>query len=246
MCGRYVSSSQPDEIAKYFGAELSESLAKADDPEPNFNVAPTTNVFVVLETGETRRVDVARWGLVPSWAKDLSIGARMINARAETLATKPAFKRAFERKRCIIPADGFYEWKKLAGQKQKQPMYIHRADGDRFAFAGLWELWRNPEAPDDPPLRTCTIITGQPNEKVAEIHDRMPVMLPPDAWSTWLDHDNHDLDTLGRLLVPAPASLIAMHPVSTAVNNVRNKEPSLIDPAEPVAGPGDGAQATLL
>ncbi len=234
MCGRYVSSSQPDEIARYFGAEMSEALVD-DSPPANFNVAPTARVFVVLETGETRRLETARWGLVPNWAKDLSIGAKMINARAETLATKNAFKRAFQRKRCIIPADGFYEWKVIPGQKKKQPMYIHRADGDRFAFAGLWELWRNPNAPDDEPVRTCTIITGQPNEMVSPIHDRMPVMLPPDAWSTWLDHDNHDLDMLGKLLVPAPASIIAVHPVSTAVNNVRNGEPSLIDPVDPDA-----------
>ena len=241
MCGRYVSTSQPDEIARYFGAEMSEALVE-EAPPANYNVAPTAQVFVVLETGEARRLETARWGLVPSWAKDVSIGAKMINARAETLATKSAFKRAFQRKRCIVPADGFYEWQVIPGQKKKQPMFIHRADGDRFAFAGLWELWRNPAAPDDPPLRTCTIITGQPNEAVAPIHDRMPVMLPPDAWSTWLDHDNHDLDMLGRLLVPAPASIIAVHPVSTAVNNVRNREPSLVDPVDLEAD----TQQTLL
>lgn len=245
MCGRYVSSSQPDEIARYFGAEMSESLA-TEAGAPNFNVAPTTNVFVVLESGETRRLEEARWGLVPSWAKDLSIGAKMINARAETLATKNAFKRSFERRRCIIPADGFYEWKVVPGQKRKQPMYIHRADGDRFAFAGLWELWRNRDEPEAPPLRTCTIITGEPNEKVAEIHDRMPVMLPPDVWGTWLDCENHDLELLGKLLVPASASLIAVHPVSTAVNNVRNKQASLVDRIDPEAGPDAAVQASLL
>jgi putative SOS response-associated peptidase YedK len=232
MCGRYVSSSKPDEIAQYFGAEMSEALVE-EAPPANFNVAPTARVFMVFDTGESRVLDTARWGLVPHWAKDLSIGAKMINARADTLATKNAFKRAFQRKRCIIPADGFYEWKVIPGQKKKQPMFIHRADGDRFAFAGLWELWRNPDAPDDEPVRTCTIITGDANEAVAPIHDRMPVMLPPDAWDTWLDHDNHDLDLLGKLLVPAPASIIAVHPVSTAVNNVRNREPSLIDPIDP-------------
>lgn len=236
MCGRYVSASQPDEIARYFGADLAETLVDAP-PAANFNVAPTSQVFVVLDTGATRRVDTARWGLVPSWAKDISIGAKMINARAETLATNNAFRRAFERKRCIVPADGFYEWQVIAGQKRKQPVFIHRADGDRFAFAGLWELWRNPDAPDNPPLRTCTIITGRPNEKVAEVHDRMPVMLAPDAWGTWLDPNNHDLELLGKLLVPAPASIIAMHPVSLAVNNARHNEPTLIDRVtiEPVA-----------
>jgi putative SOS response-associated peptidase YedK len=228
MCGRYVSKSAPDEIARYFGAEMSETLVEAP-PEANFNVAPTSNVLIVVERGEVRQLDVARWGLVPSWAKDLSIGARMINARAETLASKPAFRRAFQRKRCIVPADGFYEWKPVPGQKRKQPVYIHRADGDCFAFAGLWELWRDPEAPDAPPLRTCTIITGRANEKVAPIHDRMPVMLPPDAWDRWLDHDLHDTDALTELLVPAPASLIELHAVSTSVNNVRNKSPELIE-----------------
>jgi putative SOS response-associated peptidase YedK len=232
MCGRYVSSSPPDEIAKYFGAVMSETLVESP-PEANFNVAPTTNVVIVVERDDTRRLDLARWGLVPSWAKDLAIGAKMINARAETIATKPAFKRAFARKRCIIPADGFYEWKVVPGQKRKQPVFIHRADGDRFAFAGLWELWRDPADPDAPPLRSCTIITGQANDKIAPVHDRMPVMLPPDAWATWLDHDNHDTDALAALLVPAPASLIAIHAVSTAVNNVRNRSPELVEPVEP-------------
>lgn len=245
MCGRYVSTSQPDEIARYFGAEPTEALAAAPS-EDNYNVAPTNNVMIVLETGDTRLVDVARWGLVPSWAKDLSIGSKLINARAETLATKPAFRRAFARKRCIIPVDGFYEWQKIPGQKRKQPMFIHRADGDRFAFAGLWELWRNPEAPEDAPLRTCTIITGAPNEAVARIHDRMPVMLAPDTWTPWLDREMHDTDVLGKFLVPAPSSIIAMHPVSTAVNNVRNKNPELIDPVDPDHRDGEAAQGTLL
>lgn len=245
MCGRYVSSSQPDEIARYFGAETSEALAE-ESPRENFNVAPTNDVYIVLETGETRRVELARWGLVPSWAKDPSIGSKMINARAETVATKNAYKRLFERKRCIVPADGFYEWKVVPGQKRKQPMFIHRADGDRFAFAGLWEVWRDPNHPDAQPLRTCTIITGPANEAVAPIHDRMPVMLPPDAWDPWLDRDVRDLELLTKLLVPAPASIIAAHPVSTAVNNVRNKDASLVDPIDPDAGPEGPVQATLL
>lgn len=245
MCGRYVSSSQPDEIARYFGAEPSEALAE-ESPRQNFNVAPTNDVYIVLESGETRRLELARWGLVPSWAKDPSIGSKMINARSETLATKNAYKRLYERKRCIVPADGFYEWKVVPGQKRKQPMFIHRADGDRFAFAGLWEVWRDPNDRDAQPLRTCTIITGPANEAVAPIHDRMPVMLPPDAWDPWLDREVRDLELLGKLLVPAPASIIAAHPVSTAVNNVRNKDASLVDPVDPDAGPDGSVQATLL
>jgi putative SOS response-associated peptidase YedK len=240
MCGRFVSSSPPDEIARYFGASLGETLL-----DPSFNVAPTNEVYVVLESGETRRVEAMRWGLVPFWAKSPAVGAKMINARAETIATKNAYRRSLEKRRCIIPADGFYEWQKLPGQKAKQPMYIHRADGDRFAFAGLWEVWRNPERPDDPPLHSCTIITGAANEAVAPVHDRMPVMLPPDAWDTWLDNEVRDVAVASRLLVPAPSSIIAMHPVSTDVNRVSNKGASLIEPAPVPDIPGSG-QATLL
>jgi putative SOS response-associated peptidase YedK len=240
MCGRFVSSSAPDEVARYFGASLGETLL-----DPSFNVAPTNDVYVVLESGETRRVETMRWGLVPFWAKSPAIGAKMINARAETLTTKNAFRKALEKRRCIIPADGFYEWMKVPGQKAKQPMFIHRADGDRFAFAGLWEVWRDPEHPDDPPLRTCTIITGAANEAVAPVHDRMPVMLPPDAWDKWLDNEVRDIAVASRLLVPAPASIIAMHPVSTDVNRVANKGASLIEPVPVPDVPGKD-QATLL
>jgi putative SOS response-associated peptidase YedK len=230
MCGRFVSSSPPDELAKYFDVEaVAEAVL-----EPSFNVAPSQDVYVVVETGGVRRLDTFRWGLVPFWAKDPSTGNKMINARAETVAEKNAYKHAFKKRRCIIPVDGFYEWKKVPGQKAKQPYFIHRADGEPMAFAGLWEIWRpadDVERTSDP-LRSCTIITGQPNEKVADIHDRMPVMLPPGAWAEWLDPENDDVDTLGKLLVPAPASLIALQPVSRAVNNVREKGPELIEPVE--------------
>jgi putative SOS response-associated peptidase YedK len=202
--------------------------------EPSFNVAPTNDVYVVLESGGVRRLDAFRWGLIPFWAKDAKVGQKMINARAEGLATKNAYRNAFKKKRCIIPADGFFEWKKVPGQKAKQPMFIHRTDDEPFAFAGLWELWRPPDATDDDEaiIRSCTIITGEPNEKIAEIHDRMPVMLPPSAWEEWLDPDNDDVETLGKLLVPAPAELVTFHPVSTAVNNVRQKGHELIEPVE--------------
>jgi putative SOS response-associated peptidase YedK len=231
MCGRFVSSSPPDELAKYFDVEaVAETVF-----EPNFNVAPSLDVFVVVETGGVRRLDSYRWGLVPFWAKDPTTGNKMINARAESVATNNAYKRAFTKRRCLIPADGFYEWKKVPGQKSKQPYFIHRTDGEPMAFAGLWEIWRPADDVDRTadPLRTCTIITGEPNEKVAEIHDRMPVMLPPGAWEAWLDPTNDDLDTLGQLLVPAPSSLLALHPVSRAVSNVRENGPELIEPAPP-------------
>jgi putative SOS response-associated peptidase YedK len=233
MCGRFVSSSPPDELAKYFAVEQVAEQAL----EPSYNVAPTKDIYVVLETGGVRRLDAFHWGLVPFWAKDPSVGNKMINARADSVTTKNSYKRAFAKRRCIIPADGFYEWQKIPGQKAKQPMYIERADGEPLAFAGLWELWRPkgaPEGDDSQLLRSCTIITGEPNDKMAEIHDRMPVMLPASAWAAWLDPANDDLENLGKLLVPAPSELITIHPVGTAVNNVRNDGPELVERAEPL------------
>ena len=262
MCGRFVSSSPPDELARYFGA-----APPADAPlSPNFNVAPTVDVYAVMETapraepagedtpqareaaagggGPVRRVEAFHWGLVPGWAKDLSVGNRMINARSETIATKNAFRRPFARRRCIIPADGFYEWTKVPGHRKKQPYFIHRTDDEPLAFAGLWEVWRGPkdggegagrtddgnDGEERPFIRSCTIITTSANETMAAIHDRMPVILPPSAWDAWLDPANDDVEALGRLLVPAPPELITMHPVSIEVSNVRNKGPHLTEP----------------
>jgi putative SOS response-associated peptidase YedK len=234
MCGRFVSSSPPDELAKYFAVEeVAEQVL-----EPSYNVAPTQNIYVVFESGGVRRLDAFHWGLVPFWAKDPSVGNKMINARSDSVTSKNTYKRAFATRRCLIPADGFYEWMKVPGQKAKQPMYVERTDGEPLAFAGLWELWRPknaPEGDDSQLLRSVTIITGEPNEKMAQIHDRMPVMLSPSAWASWLDPTNADLATLGKLLVPAPSELITVRPVSTAVNNVRTNGPELIEPAEPVA-----------
>jgi putative SOS response-associated peptidase YedK len=226
VCGRFVSTSPPDEIAKYFGAaEVDERLEG-----PNYNVAPTQDVYAVLENGGVRRVEALHWGLIPFWAKDAKIGNKMINARADKVATSGAYKHAFKKRRCIIPVDGFYEWTKREGQTKKQPWFIHRPDDEPLAFAGLWEVWR-PEGSEDE-LVSCTIITGEPNDKMAEIHHRMPVMLPPDKWDQWLDRDEQDTELLGKLLVPAPSSLITFHPVSTEVNNVRNQGEHLMDPIE--------------
>lgn len=241
MCGRFVAASPPDQIARYFDAEAPEALL-----ESSYNVAPTNDVYAVLEDGSTRRLEALHWGLVPRWAKDLSVGNRMINARAETLATKNAYKHAFKKRRCIIPADGFYEWQKRAGSKRKQPYFIHRADGEPMAFAGLWEVWRNPNSEEHEEVHSCTIITGDPNEKVRPIHDRMPVILPPGAWDTWLDPEQQDLDLLGKLLVPAPASIIDLHPVGTDVNSVRNKGEHLIERVDPATGAAGEDQGTLL
>lgn len=242
VCGRFVSTSTPDEIARYFGAtDVDERLLGPEgdgapgDRGPNYNVAPTTDVYAVLEDGGLRRVEALHWGLIPFWAKEAKVGNRMINARAETVATSGAFKHAFKKRRCLIPADGFYEWTVRPGQKKKQPWLIHRPDGEPYAFAGLWEVWR-PEGGEDE-LHSCTIITGEPNEKMAELHDRMPVILPPGAWDPWLDRDQQDTDLLGRLLVPAPSSVIAFHPVSTEVNDVRNRGAHLLDPVCPTGAP---------
>lgn len=231
MCGRYVSATPPDQIASYFGADAPEARL-----EPSYNVAPTQDVYAVLADGGVRHLDAFHWGLVPSWAKDAKIGSRMINARAESLADKAAFKAAFKRRRCIVPADGFYEWRKdpKAPKGKKQPFYVHRPDEKPYAFAGLWELWRGPDG-DQEPLRSLTIVTTTANGPLGEVHDRMPVVLPEGTWDTWLDRENEDLDLLGRLLVPAAPALIAMHPISTQVNSVRNDGPQLIEPVDPAA-----------
>jgi putative SOS response-associated peptidase YedK len=244
MCGRFVSASPPDVIARYFAADV----VTEEVLEPSYNVAPTDPVYAVRERGDARRVDVLHWGLVPTWARDRKVGSRMINARAETLPDRSAYRAAFQRRRCIIPADGFYEWKRLEGattsRPARQPMFIHRVDGAPLAFAGIWEAWRDPEGdPDADIVRTCAIVTGAPNEAVAAIHDRMPVILPPDTWDPWLDPGNDDLDELRSLLVPVPSATIAMHPVSSLVNDVRENGPDLV---APVAPPAPAAQGTLL
>jgi putative SOS response-associated peptidase YedK len=225
MCGRFVSSSTAEQIGEYFdAATAAESLGL------NFNVAPTHDIYgVVADASSERRVDVFHWGLVPSWAKERKIGQRMINARSETLAEKPAFKGLFAKHRCIIPMNGFYEWK--AGEKPKQPVFVHRADGEPLAVAGLWAAWRDPDVEsDDAWLHSATIITTSANTTMEPVHDRMPVILPRNEWDRWLDPGVRDLDLLGRLLVPAPDDLLVLHEVSTEVNNVRNRGAHLVEP----------------
>lgn len=244
MCGRFTSRTTGVDLAQWFGVE--EIVAR--DLGARYNIAPTDDTYAVAESGGRRRLGTFRWGLVPFWAKDLKIGARMFNARAEGLLDSTAFRRAFERRRCIIPADGFYEWARherppergtrVSGKRQKQPWYITRADGAPMAFAGLWDTWRSPDVADadaDARIRSCTIITGPPNERIAPLHDRMPVVLPHDAWDAWLDRDNDDVASLQGLLVPAPSELFELVPVSTAVNTVTNDGPELVEPVEPVS-----------
>lgn len=230
MCGRFVSTNSPERIAAYFGADVDPDLATAPLPE-NYNVAPTNDVYAVVDAAHDEPVVRAfHWGLVPSWAKDVKVGSKMINARAETLAEKPAFKTLFRTRRLIVPMDGFYEWQVVPGGSTKQPMYIHRSDGEPLAVAGLWAVWRDKAAGADAPwLHSCTVITTRANTTVMPVHDRMPAMLPASSWQRWLDPDLHDLDELGAMLQPAPDDLLTMRPVSTAVNNVRNKGPELIE-----------------
>lgn len=228
MCGRFVSVAPPDEVARYFDAEPPTDVALG----PRYNVAPTDDVYVVLSEGGVRRVAPHHWGLVPFWAKGPAVGNKMINARSEGLADKGAFKHAFARRRCIVPADGFYEWQAVAGQKAKQPYFIHRADGELLGFAGLWEEWRQPGNDGSPRLRSATILTTTANATVEPLHDRMPVILGRSDWAGWLDPTDTDLEALGGLLAPAPPQLLTMHPVSTDVGNVRNEGAHLVDPVE--------------
>jgi putative SOS response-associated peptidase YedK len=190
----------------------------------------------------TRELRVVRWGLVPFWAKDPSIGSRLINARAETVDSKPAFRRAFARRRCLLPADGYYEWEAQSGTADrpapgKQPYYICRADGGPLAFAGLYELWRDRELPDDDDrawLWTATIITTSAPDELGRIHDRMPMVITPDRWTDWLDPADSDPADLRELLAPAVADGLISYPVSRAVNSVRNNGPELRERAEPI------------
>ena len=232
MCGRYTSTSTSEQVAAFFAAEE----VKTEELPLRYNVAPSQLVYAIAERRRTddqphRQLGSFRWGLVPSWAKDPSIGNRMINARAETLSSRNAYKRALVRHRCIIPADAFYEWqiRELEGKRQKAPYVIRRRDGSPLAFAGLWEVWHDAE---DQPLRTCVIITIEANRLLAPIHDRMPVVLPPDAWDEWLDPENQDVSRLQKLLVPAPAKEFEAYEISTLVNNVRHEGPDLIEPIE--------------
>lgn len=216
MCGRYTLTIDINKVAEAFG------VPATLETKPRYNVAPTQEVVSILSNGSPH-LDWLQWGLIPSWAKDASIGAKMINARAETLAEKPSFKRLLRSRRCLIVADGFYEWKKENGGKT--PMYITMKDGQPFAFAGLWDTWKSP---DGEPIRTCTIITTQPNDVVASIHDRMPAILLPTTRDEWLDTDFHDEQALMHLLRPYPGDKMTARAVSRLVNDPKRDSAELI------------------
>jgi putative SOS response-associated peptidase YedK len=224
MCGRFTQKSERKIITLEFYVRdfLSDVLA-------SYNVAPGQDAGVIVKDGVYRYARY-RWGLVPFWAKDPKIGYRMINARAETVTEKPSFKNAFAKRRCLIPADGFYEWKKE--EKHKTPYYIFLSSNRPMSLAGLYEIWRpkdRAEAEETPPLHTFTIITTAPNEKMRELHDRMPVIIPPDGRETWLEPDA-EIERLKDMLLPAPSSEIDFHEVSTVVNSPKNNSPECIAP----------------
>ncbi len=221
MCGRFTQRLSSSEFARIF-----EARDVAGGGGEAYNVAPTQAVTVVVDRDDERVVDRFRWGLVPHWSKDITAGSRLINAKAETIATSPVFRHAFRSKRCLIPADGFYEWQRMP--RGRQPFYITSADGSPLAFAGLWSAWR--DAPTGLTLRTCSIVTTTPNGLMASIHDRIPVILAPDAWARWLVSST-DPDELGALLRPSDAELVAF-PVSSRVNSVRNHGAELVQPLD--------------
>ncbi|MEJ7648930.1 MAG: SOS response-associated peptidase [Nakamurella sp.] len=249
MCGRYATTMDPETLYGVFEAEPDPvappgtGMYGGDVPRPRYNIAPTDSVAVVRvrpardDRPEGRFVGEARWGLVPSWAKDLSIGSRMFNARAESVGDKAAFRAAFERRRCLVPATGYYEWQVVGldakGKPRKQPFFITPADGSVMAFAGLWEFWRSPEGE---PVVSTTIITTRAPERMAAIHDRMPLVLPVSEWQDWLDPaiEGAALQAFLEPTTPALVDALELRPVGAAVGNVRNDSAELIDPVEPL------------
>jgi putative SOS response-associated peptidase YedK len=217
MCGRYTLRTPVDTLAERFEIDNTPSSIAA-----SYNVAPTQGVATVLVEDGKRKLEMLHWGLIPSWADDPSIGNRMINARAETVAEKPSFRKAFRNHRCLVLADGFYEWQKTANGKQ--PYYIRMEDDSPFAFAGLWESWKNGSE-----VRSATIITTDANDVVAPLHNRMPVILHPEDYELWLDPDFDEKEPLSTLLKPYPAEAMEAYPVSRVVNSPSNNEPSCIE-----------------
>ncbi len=221
MCGRFVQKAKPEEIEKEF------KIGKLNPKifEPRYNIAPSRMIPAVLEKGGERIIEQLKWGLIPSWSKDDSFAAKLINARSETLAEKPSFKNAFKKQRCIIPASGFYEWDKKS-KGAKQPYYFFLKDKEVFGFAGLWEEWTDKESGEI--TQTCAIITTEANEVLEPIHDRMPVILKEENYSEWLDEREKDTNHLEKFLVPFPAEKMDSYPVSRDVNSPGNNSAELI------------------
>jgi putative SOS response-associated peptidase YedK len=234
MCGRYRLSRRKELIAEYFDIDGDVEW------EPRYNVAPTQNVGIIRQAGPKpeRHLALARWGLIPAWAKDATIGQRAFNARSETVASKPAFKEAFRRQRCLIPADGFYEWRR--GAAGKQPLHFGMSDDSLLAFAGLWDCWRGPGGDV---VESCTILTTTPNSLLADVHDRMPVILDRQHYDRWLDPGLQNVKELAGMLKPFDAASMKRYPVSTRVNSVANDDPQCAEIA--VTDHGDTKNAQL-
>jgi putative SOS response-associated peptidase YedK len=224
MCGRFSLSTGLTTLKEKF------QFIFTDETKPRYNIAPSQSILTVVQNNNDRVGKQMRWGLVPFWAKDIKIGYKMINARAETINEKPAYKHPFQKQRCLILADGFYEWKKQ--EKEKQPYRFQLKNGEPFAFAGLWDRWDKGEET----LYSCTIITTKPNNLTKEVHDRMPVILSEDAYDLWLNPNMTDIDYLKSLLVPYPEEEMAAYPVSTLVNSPKNDVPLVMEPIHGLEG----------
>jgi putative SOS response-associated peptidase YedK len=216
MCGRFSLSTGLTTLKEKFQFNFT------DETKPRYNIAPSQSILTVVQNDNDRVGKQMRWGLIPFWAKDIKIGYKMINARAETIDEKPAYKHPFQKQRCLILADGFYEWKKQG--KEKQPYRFKLKNGEPFAFAGLWDRWET--------LYSCTIITTKPNNLTKEVHDRMPVILPKDTYDLWLNPNMTETDYLKSLLVPYPEEEMVAYPVSTLVNSPKNDIPSVMEPIQ--------------
>lgn len=246
MCGRYATTKDPATLVKEFDAT---DDTGEHQPRPDYNVAPSRKVMSVVsrhpkdaegatqqEEPPQRLLRVMRWGLIPFWAKDASIGNRMINTRSETAASKPAFRRALKRHRCLIPADGWYEWRRGPKKGEKHPFFMTTTDGSSLAFAGIWETWRDPKADEDaPPVVSCSVLTTDAVGNLSEIHDRMPLLMSREQWSQWLDPDVEDVSDLLRPPSLDVVDQLELRPVSDKVNNVRNNGPELLDRVDAVA-----------
>ena len=222
MCGRYTQSKSAEMIAKAF------QIDNVSDIKPRYNIAPTQSVLTVLQPSASanRQGKMLHWGLIPSWAKDRKMGSKLINARAETVAEKPAFRSAFRKRRCLVVADGFYEWQQQENKKQKQPFYFRLSDGEPFAFAGLWEHWQDATGEE---IESCTVLTTEANDLMRPIHNRMPVILEPKNYDLWLNSEATKLELLQPLLHPYPTEEMTAYPVSTVVNKPVNDSAECIN-----------------
>jgi putative SOS response-associated peptidase YedK len=224
MCGRYRLSRRKQFVEEHF-----DSVSGEQEWSPRYNIAPTQSVPVIRQKPKepVRELSLVRWGLIPSWVKDSSAAARMINARSETARTKPAFRDALQSRRCLIPADGFYEWRKIG--KTKQPYCFEVGEAELFAFAGIWDCWKDPRGNT---VETCSILTTTPNAVTSAVHDRMPVILDPDSYDLWLDLGMRDVNLVSELLKPCDARLMQCYPVSTRINDVANDDEECSAPVE--------------